>query len=45
MRLHFQHSDEQFVRRAPERLRTVDAVALPQGLPAELPNLDPHQDR
>nr|WSS59743.1 LysR family transcriptional regulator [Streptomyces sp. NBC_01177] len=45
VRLDFQHSDERFVQRAHERLRTVDAVALPQGLLAELPNLDLYQDR
>ncbi|MFD5258294.1 LysR family transcriptional regulator [Streptomyces bobili] len=45
VRLHFQHSDGRFVQRAHEYLRTVDAVALPQGLLAELPNLDLYQDR
>ena len=45
VRLHFEHSDERFVQRAHEHLRTVDAVALPQGLLAELPNLDLYPDR
>jgi len=45
VRLRFRHSTEQFVQRAHDNLRTVDAIVLPQGLLAELPSLDLFQDR
>ncbi|CAM5658358.1 LysR family transcriptional regulator [Streptomyces griseorubiginosus] len=45
VRLRFRHSTEQFVQRAHDNLRTVDAIVLPQGILAQLPSLDLFQDR
>jgi DNA-binding transcriptional LysR family regulator len=44
VRLRFRHTTHDFVRRAHDYLRTVDAVVLPQGLLADLPTLDLYQD-
>lgn len=45
MRVHFQHLTSQFVRRAPEHLRTVDGILLPQGVLATVPAIDLYEDR
>ncbi|MFF3965619.1 LysR family transcriptional regulator [Streptomyces griseorubiginosus] len=45
VRVHFQHLTSQIVRRAPEYLRTVDGILLPQGVLATVPAIDLYEDR
>ncbi|MEU7474221.1 LysR family transcriptional regulator [Streptomyces sp. NPDC044984] len=45
VRLNFQHSTAQFVQRASEQLRGVDALVLPQGVLVNTPSLQLYRDR
>ncbi|MEU1054266.1 LysR family transcriptional regulator [Streptomyces sp. NPDC005876] len=45
VRLTFQHSTAQFVQRASDLLRAVDAIVLPQGVLANMPMLQLYRDR
>ncbi|MDF2828507.1 MAG: nodD2 3 [Mycobacterium sp.] len=45
VRLKFQHSTTQLVHGSTEQLRTVDAIALPQGVLANMPSLQLYRDR
>ncbi|GGZ43675.1 LysR family transcriptional regulator [Streptomyces poonensis] len=45
VRLTFQHSTAQFVHRASDQLRAVDAIVLPQGVLVNMPTLQLYRDR
>ncbi|MGP3775484.1 LysR family transcriptional regulator [Streptomyces sp. SDT5-1] len=45
VRLTFRHSTAQFVNRASEHLRSVDAIVLPQGVLVNMPMLQLYRDR